>query len=259
MIRNYKFAFLLSSLSIIYFILSIIVIHDNSYANSGNTINESYNESKKLLSQIYDDHRVTFYCEAIYDSHGNVLLPDGFDTNMYKKRAHRIEWEHVVPAENFGMTFSEWRIGHKLCTYKGKQFKGRRCAEKVNLEYRFMQADMYNLYPAIGSVNALRRNHNFQLLSDDTPSSFGSCLMKISGNRVEPPLQARGVIARTYLYMQANYPRYRMSRKQEQLMNSWNSQYEVDTWECIRAKRIEYIQGNSNEFVKSECIKHNKW
>jgi endonuclease I len=27
----------------------------------------------------------------------------------------------------------------------------RKCAEKVNLEYRHMQADLFNLYPAIGS------------------------------------------------------------------------------------------------------------
>lgn len=254
----YKFVFFLFLLHIICFILSLNKIYNNSCDASGNTTNESYTDSKKWLSQIYNDHRVTFYCEAIYDSHGKVFLPSGFNTSKYKKRVYKIEWEHVVPAENFGMTFSEWRIGHNLCTYKGKKFKGRKCAEKVNREYRFMQADMYNLYPAIGSVNALRRNYNFQLLPD-TPSSFGNCPMKISNNRVEPPPQARGAIARTYLYMQANYPRYRMNQKQEQLMKSWSTQYKVDEWECLRAKRIEYIQGNSNEFVKSECIKYNIW
>lgn len=70
---------------------------------------------------------------------------------------------------------------------KGKAFKGRACAEKVNADYRRMQADMYNLYPAIGSVNAVRSNKNFQMLGPDVPSAFGSCPMKISGNKVEPP------------------------------------------------------------------------
>ncbi len=30
--------------------------------------------------------------------------------------------------------------------------------------------------------------------------------------------------------------------------------YPVDQWECIRAKRIENIQGNPNNFVKEKCI-----
>jgi deoxyribonuclease I len=33
----------------------------------------------------------------------------GFVTNKYKNRAAKIDWEHVVPAENFGQTFKEWR------------------------------------------------------------------------------------------------------------------------------------------------------
>ena len=31
--------------------------------------------------------------------------------------------------------------------------------------------------------------------------------------------------------------------------------YPVDAWECLRAKRIERIQGNENPFVKEACRK----
>lgn len=61
----------------------------------------------------------------------------------------------MVPAEHFGRTFSEWREGHSSCVNsKGKDFKGRRCTEKANTEYGYMQSDMYNPFPAVGSVNA---------------------------------------------------------------------------------------------------------
>lgn len=249
------------SKQIVYIICCIIliIVYPNSlYAKFGNSTNESFNNAKNLLLSIHNIHRVTLYCEASYNSQGRVLLLKGFRTNKYKTRAHKVEWEHVVPAENFGMTFSEWRTGHKLCIHKGKKFKGRRCAEKVSREYRLMQADMYNLYPVIGAVNALRRNYNFQLLPN-TPSSFGSCQMKISGNHAEPPPQARGAIARTYLYMQANYPRYRMSMQQEKLMKAWDRQYPVNAWEWTRSKRIEEVQGNPNDFVKSKCIDNDLW
>lgn len=224
---------------------------------AGNTTNDSFSRSKKMLSQVYADHRITFYCGAEYDAQGNVTLPDGIVIPI--KRANRVEWEHVVPAENFGRAFDEWREGSPECVdNRGKAFKGRRCAEKANMEYRHMQADMYNLYPAIGAVNAMRSNFNFQMLPGEE-SSFGSCEMKIADRKAEPPARARGQIARTYFYMQDAYPRYKMSRQQEQLMGAWDKMYPVDQWECTRAKRIEAVQGNENRFVKEPCEAAKMW
>lgn len=224
---------------------------------AGNTTNDSFARAKKMLSQVYEDHRVTLYCGAQYDAQGNVTLPEGIVIPI--KRANRVEWEHVVPAENFGRAFDEWREGSPECVdNRGKAFKGRKCAEKVNPEYRLMQADMYNLYPAIGAVNAMRSNFNFQMLPGEE-SSFGSCEMKIAGRKAEPPARARGQIARTYFYMQDAYPRYKMSRQQEQLMGAWDKMYPVDQWECTRAKRIEAVQGNENRFVKEPCEAAKMW
>lgn len=226
---------------------------------AGNSTNDSFSHAKKMLSQVYSDHRITFYCGAEYDAQGNVTLPEGFETPKHEKRADKIEWEHALPAENFGQTFAEWREGAAECVdNRGKAFKGRKCAEKVNAEYRLMQADMYNLYPAIGAVNAMRSNYNYQMIAGE-PSTFGTCEMKISGNKAEPPIRARGQIARTYFYMQDSYSRYRMSRQQEQLMQAWDKQYPVDKWECIRAKRIESLQGNENKFVKEPCQSARLW
>lgn len=226
----------------------------------GNTTNDSFNKAKRYLEEgVYYDHRVTLYCEAKFDAKKNVTLPEGFRTEKHKNRAKRVEWEHVVAAENFGRAFIEWREGDSQCVNnKGQSFKGRRCAEKVNKTYRFMQADMYNLYPAIGAVNAARQNYRFQMLPG-AESDFGSCPMKIEGRQVEPPEASRGAIARTHLYMQDAYPTFRLSSSQEKLMQAWNKTYPVNAWECRRAKRIERIQGNENRFVKEPCMKAGLW
>ena len=122
-----------------------------------------------------------------------------------------------------------------------------------------MQADMYNLYPAIGAVNAMRSNFNYAMLAGE-PSTFGTCEMKIADRKAEPPARARGQIARTYKYMQDAYgPRNHMSRQQDQLMQAWDKQYPVDKWECTRAKRIEALQGNENKFVKEPCVAAGLW
>ena len=208
-----------------------------------------------LENSVYleEGDRTTLYCEAAFDATKQVTFPAGFATTKHKKRAKKVEWEHVVPAENFGRNFSEWREGDERCiTKKGKEFKGRRCAEKINQEYRLMQSDMYNLYPAIGAVNAMRSNYNFVMLSDEQ-SSFGSCAMKISKQKAEPPRNARGVIARSYMYMQHSYPRYSMSKQQQQLMNAWDKQFPVTQWECVRAERIADLQGNDNAILDQHC------
>jgi len=219
----------------------------------GNNWNQSFNKSKKILErQVYFDHRETIYCGAEFTADKQVIPPQGFSTSKYSKRAKRIEWEHVVPAENFGRTFTEWRDGDSRCVDKrGKSFKGRKCAEKVNTEYRYMQSDMYNLYPAVGAVNAMRQNYNFTMLPDEE-SDFGSCSMKIENRKAEPPVSSRGRIARTYKYMEWAYPRYKMSKAQRKLMDAWDKMYPTSKWECVRAKRIQDIQGNMNPFVVCE-------
>lgn len=239
-------------LSVILFLISFPLFAE------GNNTNDSFNKAKKTLERnVYHDNRVTIYCGANFDGFLNIKKPSGFVTTKNLKRAKKVEWEHVVPAENFGRAFSEWRNGHIECVNrKGKSFKGRKCAEKMNAEYRYMQADMHNLFPAIGAVNALRSNYNFTMLPS-VNSDFGSCDMRIDDRKAQPPESSRGTIARTYMYMEQSYSKYKMSKQQQQLMTAWDKQYPVSKWECKRAKRIEKLQGNPNEIVNSRCLSVN--
>ncbi|MDN2662637.1 endonuclease [Psychromonas sp. 14N.309.X.WAT.B.A12] len=237
-----------------------IILSSSPFVYAANESNTSFNKAKKMLERdVYPTHRQTLYCDAAFDEKKFVVPPEGFKTDKYVKRAKKIEWEHVVPAENFGRTFKEWRDGDALCVdSKGKSFKGRKCAEKVNTEYRYMQADMFNLYPAIGAVNALRKNYNFTMLPGEE-SDFGSCSMKVDSKKAEPPVVARGRIARTYLYMEEAYSNYNMSKQQRQLMNAWDKMYPVNAWECERAKKISVLQKSSNLVVQSRCEVKSLW
>lgn len=221
---------------------------------NGNETNESYGKAKKMLRGIYKDHRVTVYCEARFDEDNNVIPPDGFETASHQKRSLKIEWEHAVPAENFGRAFREWREGDEQCVHKGRPFRGRRCAEKTNATFRFMQADMYNLFPAIGSVNATRGARQYSELPREN-SAFGSCRAKAAGNRFEPPDAAKGELARAALYMDETYPVYKLSAQQKRLFEAWDKAFPVSGWECERCRRIEKIQGNANRRVKIPCQK----
>ena len=116
-------------------LISILLLIPASSFAANETI-QSLNIAKKILErEVYQDHRITLYCGAEFDDKKLVTPPEGFTTEKFLKRSKKIEWEHAVPAENFGRTFKEWRDGDALCVNnKGKEFKGRRCAEKVNVE-----------------------------------------------------------------------------------------------------------------------------
>ncbi|MFA6411048.1 MAG: endonuclease [Syntrophales bacterium] len=224
----------------------------------GNTTNESFNKSKKLLERVVykeSEHRIDIYCGCQYDEKKEVNFAScGYKPQKDYKRAHRIEWEHVVPAEAFGQSFSEWREGHPDCVdNKGKSFKGRKCAEKVNQTYRLMQADMYNLYPAIGEVNRLRSNYSMAMIPGSN-YRFWECRTKIEDRKIEPRPEVRGEVARTYMYMDRAYPgRGIISGKNEKLFQAWDKADPVDKWECERASRIAEIQGNINLIVDQAC------
>ncbi len=238
------------------FICLFLPLTSFAYYNSFNSWKPNYSSSKFFLEdKVYltNDDRKTIYCQAQFFEDKSIKLPEGFITQKHIKRAKRLEWEHIVPAENFGRNFIEWREGDRLCVdSKGKKYKGRRCAEKVNKEFQKMQADMYNLYPSIGAVNATRANYNFALLTNES-SDFGSCQVKVHNKKVEVPPHARGSVARAYLYMDMQYKSYSMSKSQKKLMQAWNILYPVEKNECTRTKRIEEIQKNENIFVKEAC------
>lgn len=225
----------------------------------GNTRLESLAVSRRLLlQQVYAEHRRTVYCGAAFSTDRVVTPPPGFRSRSHRDRARRLEWEHVVPAAQFGRTFTAWREGDSRCRRRdGVLFRGRRCAEKVSREFRRMQADMHNIFPAIGAVNAARSDRAAAMLPD-AASTFGTCAVKIARRKMEPPDAAKGVVARASLYMAAAYPRLHLSPEQAALFRAWDAAYPPDDWECERERRVRRLQGNSNPFVRRACAKQHK-
>ena len=221
----------------------------------GNITNQSFSQAKKLLmQQVYYDHRITFYCGCGFDAKNNITETNGYVPLKQWKRAKRLEWEHVVPAHAFGHNLKEWSIGAPACvSSKGKPYKGRKCAEKANIQFRYMQADMYNLYPAVGEINGLRSNYPYAVIPGEE-RRFGECDMEIEGKKAEPTERIRGNIARTYFYMNWAYPGYGIiCAENGKMCEAWDQSDQVDRWECERARRA--LQKNKNLFVKSRCAK----
>jgi deoxyribonuclease-1 len=219
-----------------------------------NTTIDSFNHAKKFLTQVFAGHETTFYCGCAYTGSEVDLASCGYQPKKDPDRAKRLEWEHVVPAEAFGQSFKEWREGHAACVNsKGKAFKGRNCARKMSTLFRYMEADLYNLQPAIGEVNWLRSNYSMEMIPGEK-REFGACDVEIENRKIEPRPEIRGDIARTYMYMDWAYPGHGIiSQSNQKLFAAWDKEDPVDDWERERARRIEALQGNRNPFIWGEA------
>lgn len=238
----------------------ILIVSTVSFAGKNKKF-QSFNKAKKISTEkVYYDHRETFYCGCEFDRKNNIIDRNGYIPKSENKRAQRVEWEHIVPAHAFGQSFKEWRDGHPDCVdRKGKSFKGRACAGKVNVKFRYMESDLYNLVPVVGEINGLRLNYSFAMIPGKS-DQFGRCKIKIKDRKVEPPPDVRGDIARIYMYMHKTYPsRGIISLKNRKLFMAWDKQDPIDEWECKRCKRIKGIQKNYNPIVEKQCIRNQLW
>jgi deoxyribonuclease I len=162
---------------------------------------ESFNKAKRLMEQVFAGHETTFYCGCTYTGNEVDVASCGYQAKNDPNRAKRLEWEHVVPAHAFGQSFREWREGHPECVdSKGRPFNGRNCARKMVKLFRYMEADLYNLQPAIGEVNGLRNNYSMEMIPGEQ-RDFGACDIEIENRKVEPrPEIRRGYRQNLHVY-----------------------------------------------------------
>ncbi len=212
----------------------------------------TFRASKQLLNQVWSDHRVEVYCGCSFDATMRVIGTCGLPIPLTRKgepnpRARKIEFEHVVPAEDFGRQRPCWREVQK---------DRRGHCEETDPVFAQMHADPRNLLPALGLLNQYRSNLRYAEISGES-RAFGSCDFERNplgnGERtIEPPNALKGDVARVYLYFERTYGSsgYRVSRQQMQLFLAWSKLDPPDAWELERDRRIEKLTGTSNPILK---------
>lgn len=188
---------------------------------------DSFAESKRILTKFYIDnpqYMQDFYCNAPFKAtQGKLKIvpskayrPRNPKTKKGKinQRARFIEWEHIVPAYNFGRHLPCWKKGGRKECQKDKTFQT-------------MEADLQNLIPAIGEINEDRNNYRYaQSPKHMRFFQYGNCKVftDFKNKRFYPADYSKGWIARSYLYMSKTYP-IRLSNQERKLMESWDKQY----------------------------------
>lgn len=211
----------------------------------GSKAPQNFQEAKAILKTLFPSGNEV-YCGCRYQLDSKDRIDEqscGF--RGHGARAHRIEWEHVVPASHFGRQFSEWTEGHPDCLKKGRPEKGRSCARKVSEEFRSMEANLFNLLPALGELNAVRSNLEYGEVPGER-RNFGACDFEISRHFAEPRLEIRGDLARIYFFMDSRYPRFGiLNAKNLKTLEAWDRLDPIDEKERERISLIEKAQQES--------------
>ena len=166
-----------------------------------------------------------------------------------KKRAHIVEVEHIVAADTLGHQLSCWKTA--ICEHHGKHYKGRKCCEKSDYDFRQMESELYNLWPAVGLVNIARSNYSYGVVN--STDKFYGCNFKINraSKEVEPANKVKGIVARATLFMSDKY-HVPLVENKRQLYLSWNKAFRPSKWEKEWALKVAEIEGYSNSYILIE-------
>ena len=129
----------------------------------------SFSQAKTAGVKVNADAPGDFYCGCKINWQGKKGVIDlescGYKVRKNENRASRVEWEHVVPAWQFGHQRQCWQDGGR-----------KNCAKDP--EYRKMESDMHNLQPAVGEVNGDRANFMYSQWNGGE-GQYGQCAMKV--------------------------------------------------------------------------------
>lgn len=241
-----------NSKSISFITLILTGITSNVYAGNNHSnvqAPRTFREAKILSkNHVYFDHTKELYCGCNFnwvgESGGRIDFRScNYSPRNDNERARRIEWEHIVPASWFGRQLQCWQNG------------GRENCVKNDPKFNLMEADMHNLYPAIGEINGDRSNYRIYVTLDNTSRHYGQCEMKVNfKDRVaEPPDFSKGIVARAHLYMAWRY-NIQLSQQQKRLMEDWHRRYPATQWEITRNQRITRIMGCGNPYISRDGL-----
>lgn len=205
---------------------------------------KDFNAAKRQLRSLYPSQSTTWYCGCSFRWQGDKAKLDlascGYKVRKNVQRAQRLEWEHVVPAQQFGHQMSCWQQG------------GRDLCERKDPAFAKIEGDLFNLRPSIGEVNGDRAHYRFAHLRDrETP--YGACDMEIDHQQelVEPRDAIKGDIARIYFYMMDRY-KVPVTPRERTLLQQWHQQDPVDSQELELNQRIARVMGWPNPYVSGD-------
>ena len=179
-----------------------------------------------------------FFWTKLYPSGGSDLY-----CNVHFTTGQRLTVEHVYAAD--------WIATHHGCPNRNE------CSIPA---YGFAEADLHNLWPAIGAINSSRGDKAFGEIPGNKPTLPPSVAdLKCDYERtigadaiVEPRDAVKGEIARSLFYMHVEYG---LDLKgMLPMLKRWNVAHPPNAQERSRNNKIEQLEGIRNQFIDKPLL-----
>jgi len=182
---------------------------------------KTFSHAAKIYKQIDFDYTRTMYTNEVY----KYDLTTCMDKNYVQGDPNRsVVFVRIVSEER--MLQTRKCAQEKSCiNYFGKPYGGSLCCRKTDPVYKAYDSDILNIMPVV----------------EGSPTKFK-----------EPPLHAKGNIARVYLYINAQYG-LNLSYEEQMRYLRWHALDKVDEKECKIYKQVYKIQKHINPWIESGC------
>lgn len=197
-----------------------------------------------LAKEIYAHHPFTFFCEKPIEHDGTVIARA---CDVCPEHDVKVKWMSIVPTKRLAE--------HRLCNEKpicvnskGKAYKGISCCRKVDPQFTAMETDPFNLAPEEPILYQLNRANRIGRVAPTHSQYICDLRHDFRTKTIQPPYQARGIIARTYLYLNTTYD-LDLSDEEAALFRQWHLEYPADSWEKERMALIYEKTGKMNSWV----------
>ena len=182
----------------------------------------------------YETARRQYFWNQLYDNGGRDLY-----CGVRFRKGQRLSVEHVYAAD--------WIADKFGC-------ENRDCNHPT---YKFAEADLHNLWPALGAINSSRGKSFFGEIPDIKPRLPPSiadlkCSYKKLKDLVEPRRSVWGDIARSLFYMHVEYDL--PLRAMLPVLKIWHRKDPPNNYERWRNKRIFDLQGTRNRFIDTPKV-----
>jgi len=267
-------------------LISDIISSDTEYTianyKSGSML--SLKDSLNVRIALISPQNITHYGSIIIRTSafdGNQIIPLTFKTthqDTFYKSTDDL-WDGALKAQLRKLCSTHTSLGYTkardkmygdifvekddsiTCVYTGRRakFKTRAdaTANNFNCEHTFPQSmfssadpmlsDIYHLYPVDEKSNTQRSDNPFGVVTTPKWSVGGS---KWSSGVFEPRDKQKGDGARSLLYLVLMYQDFKSFIKpQESILRKWVSFDPVDSFEKVKATKIQGYQGNRNPLI----------
>jgi len=213
---------------------------------------DNRSQAKNVLMMMHLDYKVTAVnsCQYDYDKSScmDKSMVNGTSCQMEEQNL-TMRWMQVVPDTFYGREYS--CMAQQPCTniFSKKAFGGPMCCRRIDVTYRKMEADLFNLIPV---VSLLAEQQNGRIFYDVVKVDVMLGKVKADQQYLEPPDETKGNIARVYLYMDETYDLH-LSAKQKETYLRWHQKDAVDAKECDLGQLILKVQGGNNHWIEEGC------